>query len=397
MKSFFGFRRFISILIFLLLLSCFGCLTKSQKDLYFVKLDGGWSHSLGLTQKGEVYIWGNMYARTDIDDYPRPTLVTFSDMPQYDYIVDISAGEFQSYALSTNGTIYGWGLGTLGDNTDLDRYSPTPITIDDLYATEKVINVSTKYNKAAAITNLGRLFVWGYFMQSGLFAEDLFKPVLVEIDDLENNELITDVSFGETHIIALTSLGRVFTWGKNESGQLGNGNYTDNFEPTEVTFPGISDGERIEYIASGWSHNLAATRNRIYVWGYNQYYQLGDGTKKNRNEPIELILGEDIGEENIEGIACGGDSSAAIWNNRVYTWGHYDSDYLDRNVFLFSTVPFETILPDSSNPNYIALGSNFVLVSTDSSSAKGYAWGGNAYYQLGDGTTKTRKKPVRIF
>src|SRR5262245_39296061 len=78
--------------------------------------------------------------------------------------------------------------------------------------------------------------------------------------------------------MALTRSGEVWTWGWNASGQLGNGctlgvNCDDSSVPAAV--PGLND---IVAIAAGPQHAAAlASSGRLWTWGYNWYGQLGDG------------------------------------------------------------------------------------------------------------------------
>src|SRR2546422_10074893 len=76
---------------------------------------------------------------------------------------------------------------------------------------------------------------------------------------------------------SLTTIhGRVYAWGKNTSGEVGDGSTTDRATPVAVR--GIS--ETVVAIAAGSSHALAVTTSgAVFAWGHNASGQLGDGTK----------------------------------------------------------------------------------------------------------------------
>ena len=53
--------------------------------------------------------------------------------------------------------------------------------------------------------------------------------------DLDDDEIISEISQGFIHYGILTSKGKVFTWGNNDYGQLGDGTTTYSRRPIEIT------------------------------------------------------------------------------------------------------------------------------------------------------------------
>lgn len=93
------------------------------------------------------------------------------------------------------------------------------------------------------------------------------------------------VSAGENFSVALKSDGTVWTWGANENGQLGNGTKgkeTSQYSPVQVVgVNGTSDSvlKNIVAISAGDTHVVALSANgEVYTWGGNMYGQLGNGT-----------------------------------------------------------------------------------------------------------------------
>lgn len=96
--------------------------------------------------------------------------------------------------------------------------------------------------------------------------------------------------FGETgnEVLITTKDDNVFAFGNNKNGCLGLGNDTSIQKPTKVV---ELCGKQIINITYGYSHVLAITKSGdIYSWGYNDFGQLGNGTTINNNKPKVRIV-----------------------------------------------------------------------------------------------------------
>jgi alpha-tubulin suppressor-like RCC1 family protein len=106
------------------------------------------------------------------------------------------------------------------------------------------------------------------------------------------------LSLGYTHSSALTSTGRVFMWGENHYGILGDGTYTDKNVPTEITSNfSLASNDKIIGLSLGLLHSLALTSTaRVYAWGPDGYFTQDEGpgmffvlaTSSNKNVPTEI-------------------------------------------------------------------------------------------------------------
>ena len=110
---------------------------------------------------------------------------------------------------------------------------------------------------------------------------------VVHVNDLSEDAFYTEpmVSAGENFSVALKSDGTVWTWGENKNGQLGNGTKgdgTSQYSPVQVVgVSGTSDSvlKNIVAVAAGDTHAVALSVNgEVYTWGGNMYGQLGNGT-----------------------------------------------------------------------------------------------------------------------
>lgn len=93
-----------------------------------------------------------------------------------------------------------------------------------------------------------------------------------------------EVSAGIVHTCARRATGAVVRWGRDDSGQLGNGPPRAN--STRVPVRGLADASSI---AAGYFHTCALVRSGLRCWGRNESGQLGDDTIANRDEPVDVI------------------------------------------------------------------------------------------------------------
>jgi hypothetical protein len=97
---------------------------------------------------------------------------------------------------------------------------------------------------------------------------------------------VATVATGGDHSCALTAKGRVLCWGINDHGQLGDGTKRDRAAPVNVV--GLERG--VVGIGVGFSSSCAVTlAGGIRCWGSNSAGELGDGTNPDRHQPVAVV------------------------------------------------------------------------------------------------------------
>jgi tRNA A-37 threonylcarbamoyl transferase component Bud32 len=130
------------------------------------------------------------------------------------------------------------------------------------------------------------------------------------------NKKIIELTSGFKHFIARNIDSKVYIWGDNHWGQLGNGEkYEDLKVPEVIQF---SPDSNIIAVVCGSYHSLALTQNgQIYAWGLNSYGQIGCYNDKLIPTRVEGLDGEKITM-----ISCGFNHSMALTENgKVFGWG----------------------------------------------------------------------------
>lgn len=319
-------------------------------------------------------------------------------------IVSVSLGGSHSALLTSNGRVFTWGknnFGQLGDGTVIDKLSPIDITNKfSLLVDEKIISITLGDNHSSALTSNGRLFIWGSNEYGQIGNSTLIKRIsptdITSFFMLSINETIEYVSLGKTHSAALTSDGRVFTWGNNYSGQLGDGTGVNRNVPTEITDQfSLPEGENILCILIGGFHSSAITTSgRVFIWGNNYYGQLGVGTTSNKYIPTEIQDRFNLTEgETVVSISLGAShSSLATSNNRVFTWGYNYNGQLGDGTTTDKVSPIDITLRfnlfEGETVISVSLGSGgYGTSSLLTSKGRLFTWGPNNSGQLGLGTT----------
>lgn len=305
----------------------------------------------------------------------------------------ISLGEFHSAAITTTGDLWTWGNHDYGQ-TGHDQDIPTNITSQfPLNEAETLDRVFLGWEHTAVLTSFNQLYMFGRNDVGQLGTNtntNANQPINITPSfSLVSNEIIVDVALGWGHSLALTSLGRLFTWGKNDSGQLGDGSNLNSLAPKDITTRlRLTPNDVIISIAAGSSHSALLTKEgRLFLWGRNVYGQVGDQTNTSKNTPVEITSSFNLTtNEKITSISLGWGHSAAITSHgRVFTWGFNTFGQLGNNSTADESKPIEITsflnLNSDEKVINIKLGSSHSYVST--SLNRRFVWGWNQYGQLG--------------
>jgi alpha-tubulin suppressor-like RCC1 family protein len=237
---------------------------------------------------------------SDIYVIPSPILV--ANLPP---IQDISIGDHFILALTFKGKIYSWGnksaeLG-LGIFDDLDYQNDnyniyTPTLIDSLPPIKAVVTGSSH---CMALTRTGKVYSWGSNADGQLGIEyidnELYTPKLIE-----NLPPIRVISAGYYHSLALATSGELYSWGQNEHFQLGLGKTNFSIRSPELVQNIISPHK----IFAGYYNSFVIDKQgKLYSWGNNEYGNLGlgdYGDDNKRSTPTIVFLSISVDKEKLK-------------------------------------------------------------------------------------------------
>ncbi len=354
------------------------------------KIAGGVFHSLAVCNNGTVMSWG-YDSNGQLGDGGTNTDKSFPvSVVGLTGITGVAGGYYHSLAVDNSGNVWSWGddaRGQLGDNATLTAYS-TPVAVTSISG---VSAVSAGWYHSIALDNTGKVWGWGYDQVYGAVGDNaalVNQPTPVAVSPAWGVNTITAISAGEYHSLALDNTGKVWAWGMGTYGQLGNGG--NSVQPTPVAVTASWGSNTIIAIAAGGTHSLALDNTgKVWSWGQDNNGQLGDNAAlSNQSVPVAVSV---PWPGTITAISAGQSSSFAIDNTgKVWAWG-FDQFYgsLGDNATLAdqpTPVPV-SIAWGTNTITAIASGSRHSLVIDNTGLLWG--WGQDINGQIGDNMSLT--------
>jgi alpha-tubulin suppressor-like RCC1 family protein len=307
---------------------------------------------LARTTSGRVFAWG-LNDDGELGDGTTLTRLTpvAVKLPRGVKVTTVRAGVDFVLALTSTGKILAWGnnsKGQLGNGTTVSRRLPVPVKLPN-GVTVKAISAGD--DNGLALTTAGRLLSWGG-NEAGQLGDGTRKGRLVPGSvKLPPHTSVTSIAAGNNVGFAVTSAGRLLAWGANGQGTLGDGTTTSRSTPVQVKLP---KGVKVVAASGGLLHVLALTAGgRVLAWGYNVAGQLGDGTTTNRHVPVWVKLPKGV---TVRALAAGKFYSMALTaNHRILAWGSNDGDLGDGSD-TNSPIPVRVHLPGGFTATGIGAG-----------------------------------------
>jgi alpha-tubulin suppressor-like RCC1 family protein len=386
---------------------------RSAEYLVLGALAAGSYHSLALKADATVWGWGyNLYgqvgAGTPTSDRWTPVQVKdAAGTGTLANVVAIAAGESHSLAADTTGKAWAWGLNYYGQlgNGAAGSWSanPLPIQVGGLTSVT-IVNVAAGQYHSLALDSTGKVWAWGYNLYGQLGDNTTTQRTSpVQVKDPPGTGFLTGIvaiAAGDNHSLALRNDGVVFAWGYNDSGQLGNGTTSTLAGPLPVQVLQLTG---VSSIAARGNHSAALCTygERLgsrWSWGQGSGGQLFDGTTSNRSTPVRSA-------SLLQWIAAGHDQGFSVQQDRLglrvdghgsnVIWGTGFSGFgeLGYGVFTASAV---TNPVQALLQGVLGIWSGRGHTLATARSGQVWSWGYNLYGQVGDGTNQHRNAPVAL-
>ena len=282
--------------------------------------------------------------------------------------------------------LFTWGrdnYGQLGDNTTTNKSSP----IQTVAGGTNWRWVACGYYHTIGIKTDGTLWSWGYDVY-GQLGDNSITHKSSPVQTISGGTTWKSVSGGFGNTSAIKSDGTLWSWGKNDYGQLGDNTAVKKSSPVQV----YGGGTNWKQVVCGQNHIVAVkTDGTLWTCGYNISGQLGDNTIAHKSRPVQIYGGG----TNWQSVAAGRVQSVGIKSdNTLWVWGSNGggSGSLGTNDNINRSSPIQTIA-GGTNWKQAACGTyHTAAIKTDGTL---WSWGGGSMGELGDGTGTIRSSPVQ--
>ena len=297
----------------------------------------------------------------------------------------ISCGATYTAAIKTDGTLWTFGenttYGQLGDNTVVSKSSP----IQTITFATNWKSVVCGYLHTAAIKTDGTLWTWGY-NGYGQLGENTITPRSSPVQTITGGFNWKQVSAGYVNTAAINTNGTLWNWGRNNYGQLGDNTIVRKSSPVQT----VAFGTNWKQISAGYV-NTAAIKNdgTLWTWGRNNYGQLGDNTIVDKSSPVQTV----VFGTNWKQVFSGREYTAAIkTDGTLWCWGKNINGQLGDSTIVSKSSPVQTI---AFGTNWKQASCGYAHIAAIKTDGTLWCWGYNAIGQLGDNTTTNRSSPVQ--
>ena len=215
-----------------------------------------------------------------------------------------------------------------------------------------------------------------------------------------SGKTLVQVSCGYYHCLVLDDQGKIYAWGANDVGQLGNNSIVDSNAPVAVDTTGALNGETVTAISGGYDFSCAKTlSNKGVCWGYNNAGQLGTISTVDKHVPTLISMTGALSGETVQSISAGYDHSCVFTNtNKVACVGANANGQLGNNTFTSNTTPVALYISG------VLSGKTIKYMNTQNSKSTcvittellPYCWGSNDVAQLGNSNFTDQKVPNAV-
>jgi alpha-tubulin suppressor-like RCC1 family protein len=215
----------------------------------------------------------------------------------------VATGTLHTAAIKTDGTLWSWGAnnwGQLGTNTTVDTSSP----VREISSSSTWISVSAS-NHTVALKRDDSVWAWG-LNSCGQLGDNSAVDRSSPVQEVTKGCAWASSTAGRYHTMAVKNDGTLWSWGRNQCGQLGNNATTPSSSPVQE----FSSSTSWCQISAGQCHSGATkTDGTLWTWGANTSGQLGDNTTVTKTTPVREITSSSSWSEVSAGV---GQTSAVL-------------------------------------------------------------------------------------
>ena len=309
----------------------------------------------------------------------------------------VSCGGSHTCALFADNNVWCWGrgdLGQLGDGSGTDSSVPVLVRMPDGVTGFQAMDAGMNFTCALSLS--GAVWCWGS-QDKHVLGVPGNQNALVPVHAVANLDgQVTALSLGAEHACVHTSDDSIWCWGRDDKGQLGDGEQGRDRDTAEKVVNSANDGGFLtaSAVTAGGKHTCAVTPGGlVFCWGLNDEGQTGNESTTDSDCPQPVS--QDSMTTALSVVAgfqdtCALDNAGGLW-----CWGDADQGEMGNgSVWDRQTTPFFNPSFPTTAVVQVALAPGFVCAIDGS--LRLWCWGRNDYGQLGNGTTQEAQSPTEI-
>jgi DUF971 family protein len=255
------------------------------KGASIVDVCSGMYHTLVLTSDNRLISWGNnqqgsLGDGTTISD--KAGVEVKLDAMSGEHITKIACGLYQNLVLTEKNNLYCWGnTKSAGDGTSIARTAPVMVKMDGALKDKVITQIASAYSHNLVLTEDNKLFAFGDNAKGQLGignTTQVNEPVEVNLSSLNNQKIVKISAAGRYAVtveffgsLVLTDNNKLYSWGSYDMAGDGVGN--TRYQPGEVLMTGELNGKVITDIGVGsYGMFVSTDDNKLYAWNRLDFY-----------------------------------------------------------------------------------------------------------------------------
>lgn len=343
-------------------------------------VDAGGTGTCATDIEGDIWCWGgNWYHQAG-----RPGVAYHQPSPFPIYLDStltvMAAGSYHSCAIDDAQDVWCWGTassGQLGLGPDMTNDQPLPRYVASDYA-----KLGLGENHSCGIATNGMMSCWGANgngqLGVGYSGSDLRSP-----NPVTGGRVWLAVDGGGSFTCGIDGLSKMFCWGSDGNGQLGNGGNGSSSAPVEVV---ASPNSGWTQVSAGREHACGLKGDKsLWCWGYNGNGQLGDMSYQSRDVPTQVSGAHRdwVSVATGSNFSCGVRSAAG--EDTLWCWG--DNGNAQLGLGYQDGPEWAPRRVVTANTDWVAVNAGEYFACAVRATGDAYCWGHNGYSQIGTGLT----------
>ena len=314
-------------------------------------------HRAAIKTDGTLWLWGrNAAGQLGDTSTVNRTLIQATDTEWVDVACGNDFTMVLSYGVGGARQTYATGnnfYGQLGDGTTTNR------TTLAFAAEANAVQISCGNYHTSFINTSGQLWSMGY-NGVGCLGDGTVIRKSAPVQTISGGSNWKQVAVGGDSTLAIKTDGTLWGWGENGRGQLGDGTLVNKSSPVQT----VTGGTNWKNVSCGdLVTGAIKTDGTLWMWGYNLYGQLADGTTADKSSPVQTVSGG----TNWRQVNPSVNHCAAIkTDGTLWTWGFNSSGQLGDSTTVNKSSPVQTTL-GGTNWKTVTCTTSGVIAITDNS------------------------------